>query len=437
MNSKCFHLHEKAERGAATLLVTVILLALITLVTVYITKLGLLEVKTGANANRAKEALHHAQGGLDYGALMYLDQGSSFASAAISLNGTSVSISSTVSGSIYTLSATGESLDGTGSETVQEGYGRFPLLGFGKLPPLMSNGSYTPTGSISIIANPNGGGNGVPVSAWVASDAVSGSWQTCNVDEWLQEDTGGWVIKDEGTDDEFILCASCDCQQVAQIDEEGLCWDQMDGGLTSLDQCEDIVVDTSIPDVFWNLFGVCVAEVIIGGVTYCEGPDANYDNEWEAVKFSAGEIFTDCDDFKAAGPTNIGKQFYDAGRLPLIWIEDAGGCNPDNVGSYEYPVILVQEGGELTLNGNSGHFGIFFAFTDIYPTPPAASSDYTTMKLVGGAHVYGSLLTNTDVGLPAGSFTLVYSESVLKKISTIGDSEQYGIGRRSGSWSDI
>jgi hypothetical protein len=191
MNSKSFHSHRKVERGAATLLVTVILLALITLVTVYIAKLGLLEVKTGANANRAKEALHHAQGGLDYGALMYLDQGSSFAAGSINVGGTSVAVSGVSSGSIYTLTATGESVDGTGAAVVKEGYGRIPVANFGELPPLMSNGNFPPNGDFEIVANPNGGGTGVPVSAWVksASGALTGSWSTCNVDEFLNEGT--------------------------------------------------------------------------------------------------------------------------------------------------------------------------------------------------------------------------------------------------------
>jgi hypothetical protein len=426
----------KKQGGSATLLVTVVLLALITLVSIYITKLGLLEVKTGANANRAKEALHHAQAGLDYGALMFLDQGTSFASASINVAGTTVNVLATTSGGLYTVSAAGESIDGTGAAEVQEGYGRFPLVAFGELPPLMSNGSFPPNGSFSIIGNPNGGGTGVPVSAWVASAATSGSWQTCNVDEWLNtQDPSDWDIKDVGTDDEFVICESCSCQQAAQVDGTGLCWAQ---DITNISECVDIVQQPTLPDVFYNTFGICVEYYDAGDASnpLCTLDPAEVDDDtklvdpdgWESIK-EVADIMT-CAQVNAAG-TNIGSTFHDAGRLPLVWVE--GDCSIGDLASYEEPVILVAEG-DITVNGNVTVFGILFAFTDIYPTAPATLNE---LKIVGSPQVYGVILTNADVNLPSGSFTIIYSQQILEKLSNAGDTEYYGIGRRAGSWTDF
>ncbi|MGB0205674.1 MAG: pilus assembly PilX family protein [Neptuniibacter sp.] len=408
MNSKIIRPNGRNQKGAATLLVTVILLALITLVTVYITKLGLLEVKTGANANRAKEALHHAQAGLDYGALRYLDEGSSFTSGALAVGGTSVAITAVVSGSLYTISATGISEDGTGTAVVQEGYGRVPIVDFGELPPLMSNGNFPPGGTFSIVGNPNGGGTGVPVSAWVASSATVGvaSWQTCNMDEFLYEGTNSSQTQSE-QDDGFIRCDTCRCQQATNTLCEA-------GDVTNPADCIDIVQQTDIPDTFENTFGVA-------------------STAWASYKAAAADETIACDDLNSS----VGEQFYigdKQGQLPLVWI--TGNCSiPANtqVGSYDYPIILVVHG-NLTMNSNSTFFGIMFSFSDIYTTTPAESFNIT---INGSPTVYGVILVNSNVNLPTGSFTLVYSQNILEKLSNAVDDDKYIIGRRSGSWTDF
>lgn len=399
------------ERGAATLLVTVILLALITLVSVYITKLGLLEVKTGANANRAKEALHHAQAGLDHGAMMYVDQGSNFASEAISVAGTTVNISGVVSGSLLTITATGESVDGTGSATVQEGYGRFPIIDFGQLPPLMSNGNFPPSGSFSIVTNPDGGGDGVPVSAWVKQSQAQGvgSWDSCNWDEFLYQGNNASQTKTEI--DGFIRCDTCECSKAD---------DQLCTATSGFDPaaCEDVVVDSGLPDVFENLFRV----------------DANgwveYRDAFTVQDVACNELDADIGDiFKSGGA-------YE-GRLPVIWI--TGACSPgaSEIGSPDAPIILVVHG-DLTLSANTVFFGIAFSFSDRYTgdSNPGSTEDFT-LKVNGNSTVYGILLSNRNVDLPNGTFDLVYSEKILENLVDTSGDEKYAIGRRTGSWNDL
>ncbi|MFC6670996.1 pilus assembly PilX family protein [Marinobacterium aestuariivivens] len=171
----------KSQRGAATLFVTVIILALLTVIAITVTRIGMLELKTASNTNRAKEALHTAQGGLDYGAMKYLlDTDSWSPSGAESIfipagSGTQVDVTASVASSYVQIEAAGESNDQTGSATVKERFTIVPVVDFGELPPLMAGGNFPPSGTFSIVGNPNGGGDGVPVSAWVETSQTQGS----------------------------------------------------------------------------------------------------------------------------------------------------------------------------------------------------------------------------------------------------------------------
>ncbi len=419
MNSKWLQLPRKSERGAATLLVTVILLALITLVTIYITKLGLLEVKTGANANRAKEALHHAQAGLDYGSLMYLDQGSSFAAGSVSVAGTSVMVTGTTSGGIYTITSSGESVDGTGGERVQEGYGRFPIFDIGELPPLMSNGNFPPGGSYSIVANPDGGGTGVPVSAWVASAATVGvgSWDTCNFDEFYYQGNNAAITKTEPVDG-FLRCDTCECSKA----DDQLC--SAVNGLQPSD-CPDFVVESTVPDVFENLFRI-----------EAEGWNTFRDS-YAVQDIACADLDADIGDiFKSGGEY--------AGQLPLIWITGTCGTTASEIGSPHAPIILVVNG-DLTISANTVFFGIAMSFSDKYVETEgdngideaSGTEENWTLKLNGNSTVYGILLSNQNVDLPNGTFDLVYSNAILENLTPGDGDEEYVIGRRAGSWNDI
>lgn len=403
------HLKNK-QTGAATLLVTVVLLSLITLVSVYITKLGLLEAKTGANANRAKEALHHAQAGLDYGAMMHLDQGNSYAGGTISVAGTSVAISAIASGGLYTITASGESIDGTGAAQVEEGYGRFPIADFGKLPPLMSNGNFPPSGSFSIVTNPNGGGTGVPVSAWVEQSAAHGvgSWDSCNWDEFYYQ--GQNAAKAKTLLDGFLYCAQCECSKA----DDKLC--TASNGVNPGD-CEDVVVEAGIPDVFENVFKISV-------------------DEWETYRdlvavqnIACNALDEDTGDiFKSGGE-------YE-GRIPLIWI--TGTCSiGGQIGSPDAPIVLVVHG-DLTISANSVFFGIAMSFSDDYTTDGnGVDGEDFTLKTNGNSTVYGILLSNKNVDLPNGTFNLIYSKDVLENLGDSYDGEEFMIGRRTGSWNDL
>ncbi|MFW1677251.1 hypothetical protein ACFVYJ_05650 [Pontibacter sp. JAM-7] len=421
--------YPQKQQGAVTLLVTVLLLAIVTITTIYLAKVSLLETRTSANANRAKEALHHAQAGLDYGSMLYLDQGDSWADGTVTVvgldNGTSVSVRGDIASDLLTITASGASLDITGNATVKEGYGRFPIVDFGELPPLMSNGNFPPGGTFSIVGNPNGGGTGVPVSAWVETSTTVGvaSWQTCNMDEFLYQGGNAADTKVEQADG-FVLCDDCRCQQA----DNTLC---EAGDVSDPSECLDIVEtsESAVPDVFENVFGICVT-------TACGASD---DTPWQSFRDEFATLIS-CADFQALGAA-AGDPFYEggakAGQLPLYWI--TGDCSiPANtqVASYEKPIILVVHG-DLTMNSNSTFFGIMFAFSDVYPDPTAVGVETNDITINGSPTVYGVILVNSEVNLPTGSFTLVYAQNILERLSNNAGSIRYGVGRRAGSWTDF
>lgn len=415
------------QAGAATLFVTVIILALLTVIAAVSAKIGMFELKTSSNTNRAKEALAAAQGGLDYGAIRYLDDVSWAGESLYMPYGStdaSVSVSAVAGTDSVVLNASGESVDTTGLARVEEKFARVPIFSVGELPPLMANGNFPPTGSLSIVTNPNGGGTGVPVSGWVELGTKAGgaSWQTCNVDEWLYEGTNSAAVKSMQSDG-FVLCHTCRCSQAINP----ICKAQ---DVTDADECPDIVVDTSgIPDVFKNLFGVDPRD---GGADSPNSDENGTDDWYEFMDSIARVRLTDCSSLGL----NSGNQFYSGGvatELPLIWVE--GDCTlPANseVGSYASPFILFVHG-DLTISANSVFYGIAFGFSDQYSNVP--NGETNALEIRGGAIVYGIVLASDTVTSPTGNYTLVYSEQLLDKISGIDDTF-YELARYPGSWTD-
>lgn len=410
------------QSGAATLFVTVIILALLTVIAAVSAKIGMFELKTSANTNRAKEALHVAQGGLDYGAVRYLDD-ASWAGDSLEMPyggpGASVSVSATVGTDSVLIQAQGESLDETGLARVEEKFARVPILDVGELPPLMANGNFPDGGTFSIVTNPNGGGPGVPVSGWTENATKQGTagWQTCNVDEWLYEGNNESQTK-EVQSDGFSLCHTCRCDKA----DNPIC-DAGDVTVGDTYDCSDIVVDDPavIPDVFTNLFGIDPSDT-----------DGNGVDDWLEFMQAFAKTDVACGDLDAT----VGDRFYgngaDAGDLPLIWIEGNCSLPGAQIASYDKPVILFVHG-ELTLNGSTVFYGILFGFSDRYSNPP--STEDLEVKVNGGPVLYGVLLTNSNVDKPTGNFSVVYSETLLEKLTNVDDTF-YELARYPGSWTD-
>lgn len=400
---------QERERGAATLAVTVIIMLLLLIIVGFMAKMGILEIKSSSSINRAKEAQNVAQAGLDYTAINF-EHDNDYAGASGALpGGGTYSTSVTETADYILISSKGNTADAEGTDTLQEKYGYVPVVGFGELPPLMANGSFEPAGGITIIANPNGGGDGVAVSAWVESvDLSTGSFQTCERDEYLyrgDNDTETHVTYDLGNGEELVTCPNCTCNVGVDI----LCKKDM-----TLAQCKDVVVDSPVPDTFETVF-------------------SETGDNWDIIYNAAKKV--DCADLDA----NIGDSFYGAdgnlksdSTLPVVWVETPGAecALHTQVGSPDAPIILVIHG-DIKMNAGAAIFGILFSFADIY-----TASETVDFQVNGNAIIYGSAVANTDVNLANGSHTIYYAPVLLDKLSNNGDGVNL-LGRRSGSWNDL
>ncbi len=413
------------QQGAVTLILAVIILLLMTIVVIYTAKVGMLELKSSSNTVRAKEAHYIAQGGLDYAVAQYtasnsiasysenLPLSTSSPAANFSVNG-----SSTASGFVQ-FRSTGNGPDGTATAVVEEQFGFIPIGGFGNLPPLMANGDYSPGGTMTIIANPNGAGDGVPLSGWIDSATPTGvsSFSTCEQDEFLFGEgntTGAAASKTAYPNDinpEFYTCDACSCTTTAGA----MCSNASDleDGL-----CEDFVIETAstaVPSTFENLFN-------------------REEAYWETV-FEQAYQLDDCegaDSLESLSP-DVGSVFYTEGtdyfnRAPIVWVVDADCSINFEVGTYEHPVILVIDG-NLQVQGGGIIWGILYAFDR---PDDGASID---VELRGGFKIYGSVLANTDVDMGSGTNLLYYAPRILDKLGNNG-SGYYLPARKPGSWKD-
>lgn len=239
---------------------------------------------------------------------------------------------------VYNIVAIGLSADSISSSpttaSVKQGVYLYPLLLGNVKTPIAAVSSIPLSGNYTIIANPNGGGSGVPVSAWSKSAITpGGSFTSCNLGDYVDDN----------------VCSSSEALSK--------------NGLTGPDL---IASDPDFPDdLFKFLFGV-----------------ANTD--YQQIKNQA-TIVTDCSTQLTASSSG------------LIWVTDAA-CNPGgDVGSAASPVLLVGDvgaTGKITINANDDFYGLLFMFTP--GTPPTAGELKTngTAHIHGAVFAYDELKLN-------------------------------------------
>lgn len=273
---------------------------------------------------------------------------------------------------IVTVTSSGFSADDTSEKIIEQKVWLFPALEGAPDSAITVSGGMGIGGSYNVAANPNGGGLGVPLSVWSdAAVTLTGNGATCGLEEY-----------DNGV-----------CSTFAYSDNNGL--------------SSDVFVDSKVSD--GGTFPDDVFEYVFGVAT----------ESYQQIKDEADIFDVNCN---ALDTTATG----------VVWI--SGDCTinaGDVVGSATEPVVLVIEDADLRLNGGAVIWGIVFSFsTD--PSIPTGGSISTT----GSATVEGALIADHPINIPAGTFNARYNQDVLERIEN-------GSGRFSririipGSWKDF
>jgi len=413
------------QGGYATLGIAAVLLLVLSLMTIYLTRSGIIDIRTSANKARYAQALADAERKLEIG-LGWLSQSANRNPATFtpaswqlcnhsSFNGlkvqagfgaswrclaqnvtytvntagpvtetTSIVIStpaaSNAIGKSFFVVAEGSSGDGSGAAVVKQGvYFYSSNGGAAGAPPMMGAGNIPLNGNFTVVANPNSGGQGVPVAIWskTSIDVPSGTAATCQLGEYL---LGG-----------------NNCSGASVIS-------------SSAGKGADIVDnDPNFPsDVFEYLFGV---------------PTLSYGT----VKAQSQSV---------ANCSNL------TGLTGTVWV--TGDCTIPSgtvVGTADAPLQLIVESGDFTMNANSTFYGLLFAFG-----PPAlpyvAGTPYNAgdIKANGGAKFYGSMVSNDTVSMGMqinGTFDMIYLKDVMDKISNPSNTQFKTMARIPGSWADF
>ncbi len=312
---------------------------------------------------------------------------------------------STSDDSAFLVVAQGWSADQTGTATIQQGLVLYQIPNSAPDSPLTVKGNAQISGGFEIVANPNGGGPGVPLSVWSDDDVgIGAAAATCHLGEYLETvgNASLTVINyDDGTTVKF--CDTCLCSSAAAT---GALSNNSDGEQEDfLDVDSNLGVNpdaTNFPtDVFQYTFGT---------------PSAN----WREIQDQAHKPPpTDCN---SMGPTSSG----------LYWV--IGDCVlPSNteIGSPKYPVLIVVDDALLRVNANTVVYGLLYSFDNPDHLPAGADVD---VVLNGGPVVNGAIMIDHDVDLSAGNFVIRYEAKVLETLFDMSGGR--GLGKRPGTWLD-
>jgi len=272
---------------------------------------------------------------------------------------------------------------------VREQVSNFGAVAGGQAPsvPLTTKSVFPPSGSAEIVPNPNSGGVGVPVSVWINAnpsctadgsviDPSSGSWATCEAQEWYGVDA---------LPADYTCPGNCSCSQ-----DESISYTHAGANILGI----DLVADPNFPcDLFSFYFGV---------------PKTSY----EIVK-GYSQVLSDC---STLGPNSTG----------IYWISGPE-CRINSntvVGSPQTPVMLISAATETRFNGGAKIYGIVYISDAENPAAALYSNGNNT--------VYGQVIVDATLGSYTGTFQVVYNENIVAKASGQG-----GLGGVIGGWADF
>jgi hypothetical protein len=331
-----------------------------------------------------------------------------------------------------------------GRSTIKETWASYSDSNPSASVPLIGSGFVKGLGNAQIVANPNAGGYGVPVSIWSPNDVGIGSVPggACKADKGVGSVATcqlGEYLKNTPASELKTTCAdvnnACDCPAVSgsennflsghsqAVKKEGidiLDIDNNDGtlpdagyfpGVDCNKQPLDDLTDDSDDSLFEFVFNVSNV-VDRGNVDTnqdCNGGDCAIFHLIENL--GADDSLSNCD---GLNETSSG----------LYYI--SGPCNgmPPQVGSPGSPVVVVVEE-EVTLNGQTNFYGLLFI---------RSKDQSASMKGAGGAKIFGSLVVEGDIDL-SGSLHIVYDNTAISSDPNILPSN-VKFARVPGSWLD-
>lgn len=331
----------RANAGYIAMTITIILLLLVISLSLLTGRLLTNEQRIAANEMRYREALAAAEAmiarsittiagssiaDLRAGTLPALESGVSASSTTVPLGSSKLPA--------FSLSATGHSTNDTQDSTAVVGVQVVVIPTVVSAPdaPLTLAAGVSVGGNFMVVANPNGGGPGVPLSIWTGGtiDLNNGSGTTCGQQEWQ-----------DGT------CSSSPYSSKNNVNS-------------------DIKAnDTDFPtDLLQYVFGV-------------KDDSAGM----AALESKAKAVLSGCSSLNSAS-----HGFY---------IVD-GNCNAGDIGSRAAPVVLLLRNGNLTMNGNNTIYGIVFSYDSNPNAAPSYDLKMTGGATVWGSLIANYQVGNAN-----------------------------------------
>jgi len=434
----------KYQKGAATLLIAVVLLFILTVVTIYAAKVGLQDQKISGNDYRSKTAFAAAQAGIDYGEAFIQENTGTFTSAGVmttcpdlvtfpcnyattataadwEYNDLDVSaLSPLASGETFdvgyllslddfvTVVGVGTSDDGTGNAVLREQVSIRTVLNTGPVPPVMAVG-VSAGGAFTVIGNPN-----IKTDS-VFQDGNGGSATGQMFSTWSQDpqNLGGSLQSCYGGD--FVDGSGTQCIGPTIPDDFG--------NLPTWNQCTCNATPYSSTNA-----GGTVKEDIVESPAHSAFDDP-FDYVFKLTRAEMKSTATEVANCDALNETS------GQGDNNIYWVTGDCDKNGGEIGSLTDPVIVIVVG-DMDFTGQAHAWGIVMGI-DGSEDPPVTSlcADETQIKVVGGFSMHGALISDCDLNLGAGTFNAMYNEDVFDNLKS--NTTTNLLSRNAGSWRDF
>lgn len=273
----------------------------------------------------------------------------------------------------YQIIAEGVSNDTVAKAVVKQGLYFYASDGTARLPPLMGAGSIELDGPLTLVPHPNSGGQGVPIAIWsqAALNASEASVITCPLGEYIAAHN------------------SCSTRPIGQ-------------GIDMVEHAADFPTD-----VFQYLFGI---------------PTRSYGT----VKAQA-TVLPDC--------THLATRTANR-QTGIFWITGDCDIGSNTVGQADAPIQLIVESGNFTMQDDSAFYGLLLSFGP----PPGPSYNAGSITIHGRAHFFGSIVSNDASAMVLrvnGTFHLVYSQAVIEAFGNPLSNQFRVMTKIPGSWADF